>query len=194
MRRLLRVLGAIVVSLVVIAVLGAILAPVNEKPADASPGPEAIIASDAPNADDHFVVQATQRPRSTKAPRPTQAPRATEIPVVDRCIPVPRDVARGIADGLTVAGKGALSKARAVRSRDYERVWFVAAEIRGPGMDNVVGVWATNSIDASELGSVFPANGIADEFSTWGDAGPRRFAMTDDGAREAEGCVTSATP
>ena len=110
-----------------------------------------------------------------------------------RCVTVAGDLVAGIETGLTVSGGGTLRRpAFAVRSGDFERVWFVAAEIDGSGMEGggQVGVWATNrdpAVGASSPGLIFAADGLAREFSDWGE-GPG-FSITDDGAREARDCV-----
>ena len=47
--------------------------------------------------------------------------------------------------GLTVVGEGRLSNGSIVRSSNFSNVWFLAADIQGPGMDGrEMGVWATN--------------------------------------------------
>lgn len=102
-----------------------------------------------------------------------------------------------IAQGLTVDGGGTLdaSTARAVRSADFERVYFIAAEIDGPGMEAAgeVGVWASNRLEPG-AGLVFAVDGLAHEFSDWGDGGATdaRLTLESAGAREAAGCVRDA--
>lgn len=82
----------------------------------------------------------------------------------------------------------------AVRSQDFERVWFIAAEIDGPGIEDEgeVGIWATNADpDGSSLGTVFAVNGFAQEFSTWpaGDSTDAAITEDDHGAEEARDCL-----
>lgn len=107
----------------------------------------------------------------------TQAP--------NRCVSVSAELVDAIETGLTVSGGGTLGAAQAVKSNDFEQAWFVAAEIRGPSLDEV-GVWATNGLTAGD-GLIFAADGFAKEFSDWGD-GPG-FSIADDGAQEAKNCV-----
>jgi len=110
------------------------------------------------------------------------------------CESVSADFLDGIETGLTVQGGGSLGAASAVKSGDFESVWFVAAEINGSGMEGSgeVGVWATNSDPSGPVsGTIYAVNGFATEFSDWGegattDAG---ITMADDGAQEAESCV-----
>src|SRR3990167_7313001 len=63
-----------------------------------------------------------------------------------RCAPA-LAAARRIEGGLTVDGGGSLSNAQAVRSGDFDSVWFVAAEIDGPrlGKAGEIGLRAANA-------------------------------------------------
>jgi hypothetical protein len=102
-----------------------------------------------------------------------------------------------IETGLTVTAGGSLRSGFGVRSDDFERVWFVAAEIDGPGMEDAgdVGVWATNTApdvqNAADIGLIFAVDGFAQEFSDWGADAPEQFSMEDDGAEEARACAAS---
>lgn len=111
-----------------------------------------------------------------------------------RCESVSPTTLEAIASGLTVTGGGTLRDGQAVRSEDFERVWFVAAEIDGSGIegDGEVGVWATNGDPASgEVGSIFAVDTYAQESSDWGpgDQTDDELTMADDGAQEAQDCV-----
>lgn len=101
------------------------------------------------------------------------------------CDRAPAALLSAIETGLTVTGGGSLSNGYIVRSSDYEQVYFVAAQIEGEGMDDSVGVWATNDPDGGGL--IFAAEGLAREFSDWGD-GPG-FSSSDDGLSEARDCA-----
>ena len=115
-----------------------------------------------------------------------------------RCESVAPEVAEGIASGLTVSGGGSLRAIQAVRSADYEQVWFVGAEIQGPGMEGggEVAVFAVNHIDA-DFGMVIvsAADGYAEQFTGWGDApGPGLIpgfdpGPSDDGFGAAKDCT-----
>jgi hypothetical protein len=77
-----------------------------------------------------------------------------------------------------------------VRSGDYEKAYFVAADIEGPGLDGrQVGVWVTDDLGSGGL--TYSVNDVAKEFSVWGDGGKTdaQFSMVDSGARAAETCV-----
>lgn len=80
----------------------------------------------------------------------------------------------------------------AVRSGDYERVWFVAAEITGPGIKSkeAIGLWAMSG-ELDFPTTIFSVNNIAKEFSYWSDgtkAAPH-LSISDDGAKEALSCI-----
>ena len=108
------------------------------------------------------------------------------------CLDVPSELVDGIATGLTVSGEGMLTHAQAVRSQDYQRIFFVAAEINGPGLsgNGDIGLWVTNSLEAGG-GLIFAVDAMANEFSDWGDGRTTSsaFSLSDHGAREAMECV-----
>lgn len=118
-----------------------------------------------------------------------------------RCIPVVKQLLRQIESGLATDGEGRLrDQSFAVKSRDYEKVWMVAAEIDAPGLEGIgdIAVWGTNE-DPSKKGSsglIIRANGLAAEFSDWGAAAQEGSAAdlnpTDDGVAHAEACVREA--
>ena len=102
-----------------------------------------------------------------------------------RCERAPQAILDKISEGLTIAGGGSLSNGWAVRSKDYEKVWFVAAELTGEGIPaSTMAIWATNSLNGD--GMIFSAGAMAKEFSQWG---PGSFSSTDDGAQEAIRCA-----
>lgn len=82
----------------------------------------------------------------------------------------------------------------AVRSNDYERVWFVAAEIIGPGIEpkQAIGLWAING-ELDQPGIILSVNGFALEFTEYpdGSATDAQISQFDDGAQEALACAAS---
>ena len=94
---------------------------------------------------------------------------------------------------MTVVGEGRLSNGSIVRSSNFSNVWFLAADIQGPGMDGrEMGVWATNEPGGG--GTLFSVNSFAKTFSEWGDGGrtTANLSMADDGAREAWNCARAS--
>jgi hypothetical protein len=110
-----------------------------------------------------------------------------------RCVDVSQARVAQIEEGLTVTGGGTLEGAKAVKSDDFSKVYFISAEIQGSGMEGQgeVGTWASNSIDANDPGTTYAVDGLAKEFSDWGDGGKTDadLDMSDDGAEESKDCV-----
>lgn len=81
----------------------------------------------------------------------------------------------------------------AVRSNDYERAWFVAAEITGPGIEpkQAIGLWAING-ELDEPGIILSVNGFALEFTEYPDGSQTdaQLSVFDDGAQEVLQCAT----
>lgn len=139
---------------------------------------------------------------STTPEATTEAATDTTIETVtaesSRCLPVGKSLKKAIGSGLTVEGGGKLGKAAAVRSEDFEKVWYVSAVIRGPGMGaDTVGTWASNIEPSTEDagGLIMGADSIAREFSDWGaDAAEGSPAaevrgLENDGAQESRDCL-----
>jgi hypothetical protein len=104
-----------------------------------------------------------------------------------RCSPAPSTLLAAISQGLTVSG-GGLGAGYVVKSNDFSKVWMVAAEINGPGMEGAgdIGVWATN--DPSGGGMIFAVDGMAKEFSDWADGSTTdaKLSLSDDGVSAAK--------
>jgi hypothetical protein len=131
------------------------------------------------------------------APRtsPTSAEEAAPPPEEGlRCQPVSAALLEAIASGLTVSGGGKLRNGFAVKSEDFSEVYFVSAEIDGPGMegDGEVGTWATNSLEPGG-GLILAVGGLAHEFSDWGHGEQTDAALSpdDDGVDESQECAGS---
>jgi hypothetical protein len=98
-----------------------------------------------------------------------------------------------IASRLIVFGGGSLRNAQAVKSKDFDQVYFVAADIQGPGLEGSadIAVWAANRLDGTSGLILLTVNNVAKEFSDWPDGArsDAKVAMTDDGAEEARICT-----
>lgn len=109
------------------------------------------------------------------------------------CMAVPPAVVKAISTGLEVQGGGSLRFAQAVKSDDFESVYFVSADIQGAGLegDDDVATWATNRLRVGGL--TFAVDSVAQEFSDWGDADKTdaNLTMDDDGAELSRDCVES---
>jgi len=136
-------------------------------------------------------------PFPTNTPLPTNAPEPTAThtppPFLARCLDVPKDMVDAIATGLTVDGGGSLdaTTAQAVRSGDFQKVYFIAAAIHGPGMgDHSIGIWASNSLEPGK-GLIMAVGGFAHQFSDWGpgETTDAKVNQLNDGAQDSAKCV-----
>jgi hypothetical protein len=131
---------------------------------------------------------------TTDSDNRTQSPQEPAAPttVVGRCEKVSSAALNAIAEGLTVTGGGTLREGYAVKSKDFNQVYMVAADIQGTGMEGngEIGVWATNSLDGS--GSIFAVDRVAKEFSDWGhgDTTDANITPSSDGVSEAKECAS----
>ena len=110
-----------------------------------------------------------------------------------RCEKPSKVLVATIASDLQTNGEGSLRHAYAVRSNDFEKAWFLAADIQAPGIESEgdIGVWSVNAIDDSHP-NIIAANAVAREFTTWGTAGnfsERTFSSSNDGFEEARKCA-----
>lgn len=141
-----------------------------------------------------LVLAACSGTETAESNNRTESPEATGPPttVVGRCERVSSAVLNAIAEGLTVSGSGTLRNGYAVKSKDFSRVYMVAADIQGVGMEGEgeVGVWATNSLDGTGL--IFAVDGLAKEFSDWGhgDETDANITQSSDGVSEAKECAS----
>lgn len=124
-------------------------------------------------------------PIPAPAPRPAPAPK----PPAD-CLAVGQTMAEGILTGETAAGPVSAVRASAFRSPDFENVYFIAVEFTLSGAENVVGVWASNSLERGG-GIILSADAFAKEFSDWPDAETTSAAISpaDPSIRKARDCV-----
>jgi hypothetical protein len=133
----------------------------------------------------------SQQPQAK--PAETRAAPTTATTVPSRCEKVSSAVLKAIAEGLTVSGGGgSLRNGHAVKSKDFSKVYMVAADIQGDGMEGngEVGVWTTNSLEGTGL--IFAVDSFAKEFSDWGHGDTTDANITDssDGIAEAKECAT----
>lgn len=118
---------------------------------------------------------------------------STEQAASSRCRSVPPALVSAIETGLTVTGGGTLHNTQAVKSRDFNRVWFISAEIDGPGLEGEgdIGTWAKSGPLAVGGGLILSIDAVAQEFSDWGhgDTTDANLTMDDDGASGSHDCV-----
>jgi hypothetical protein len=87
--------------------------------------------------------------------------------------------------------RDSLENGQVVKSRDHDDIYFVSAELEGPGLFDPgdVGTWATTSPGGAE--AIFSVDQIAKDYSTWRNGTAiAGLSLDDDGAKESRDCVT----
>lgn len=124
------------------------------------------------------------------APSSSTSPAKAEAK--SRCEDVSSAMAKAIMSGAEDGtGKLTAGNAAAVRSKDYKKAWMIAVHFSGAGVDDEVGVWASNSLKPGG-GILMAVDGFAKEFTVWPDADKTDAGMTigDDGVDEAMECAS----
>lgn len=126
---------------------------------------------------------------TTEAPPPTEE---TEQPEESRCADVDQTTIDGISEGLNVA-EVELTGWAAVKSDDFDQVWFVSAVATGGGFDGEVFTFATND-DPTQPGIdglTLAADAMSDEFTDWPYGPDTDFGVSflDDGGEESRDCA-----
>jgi hypothetical protein len=104
------------------------------------------------------------------------------------CEPASSDVMTPIGNKLMPDGVR-VSDGRYVRSDDHERMYFVSAELDGPGLEGEgdVATWATPSVGGAE--AIYAVDDLAKEHSDWRPADEVDVTIDDHGAQESRDCV-----
>jgi phage-related tail fiber protein len=111
------------------------------------------------------------------------------------CLAISARLLEAIDAGVKdVQGSNSVSQAAAYRAPERANVWFVAAEINGPGISSgeAIGVWASNfGVEGNDFGSLFSIDGIANAFSSWGSTEGTGFEISrfEKGVQEARDCL-----
>ena len=124
-------------------------------------------------------------------PRVAGGAPAEEAEDLARCQEADPFVLTAISEGLIDAEEASIPRARAVESRDFESLWFVATELDAPDVESgTTMVWAVDRNDP-RLTTVFAVDETADELSLWGDVviPENPPTMSDDGAQLAVACL-----
>lgn len=127
------------------------------------------------------TTSASAEPTTTPKPEPSKKPANCESADA-----LGRAIATGRQDGTGLKFKDA----EAVRSKDFEKLWFVAMKFTAPGVGTEVGVWASNSLKPGG-GLIMSVDGFATEFTDWPDGGETsaNLSINDDGASAAVDCL-----
>ena len=83
------------------------------------------------------------------------------------CIRLPKSVLNSVAAGEELGVGMVPVSGFAIKSADFNNVYFFAIEFQATGIENQVGVWARNGI---ESGLILSVDGTAKAFTIWQDA------------------------
>lgn len=110
---------------------------------------------------------------------------------VSRCRNVSSAVIESAAQGINTDDV-TIKSHNAIKSDDFDDVFFVAVELDGPGLegDGDIAVLSTNN--SNEPGTFMAVNSVAQEFFDFpaGDSTDAKVTMSDDGAKQAEECLS----
>lgn len=123
---------------------------------------------------------------------PSQAPLTPTTIKSMRCIPASSAQFESINEGIRQTDQNnSIKSAWAVLSKDFSKVYMVAARIYGPGLnDSIVGVWAISG-ELNQPGMILAVDGTAQSFSPYPDSSKTKAQITqsDDGVAEARVCA-----
>jgi hypothetical protein len=101
---------------------------------------------------------------------PTTGPTEAGEQPYNECLPVPEELFTTIIVDGQEEGTGLAPVAgAAIRVPDYSEVYFIAVEFSATGVDNSIGVWASNSLEPGG-GIIMAVDPFAQEFTVWPDA------------------------
>lgn len=111
-----------------------------------------------------------------------------------KCETVSDTLTRNIQEGANTVGV-TLRNAKAVRSNSFESVYFITADLQGPGLEGSTDLvtFATNRLDNGG-GILMSVDSVAKEFFVFPDASTTDagITMSDDGAVKSQECVESS--
>jgi hypothetical protein len=106
-----------------------------------------------------------------------------------RCEPATSAIMTPLGNALTNE-RDRLENGQIVKSRDHDDIWFVSAELEGPGFQRPgdIGTWATTSPGGGE--AIYSVDDIAKDNTSWRDGTAiAGLSLDDDGAEESRECV-----
>lgn len=138
-----------------------------------------------------IIIGASSSTETENSEKPQESSQESkEEPVASRCEDVPNNIVANINEGFNTEGIS-FRKAQAVKSNDYESVYFVSGDLQGSGLEGEddFATFATNKLD--EVGIYMAVDAVANEFSVFPDGATTdaQLSMSDDGARESLSCL-----
>jgi hypothetical protein len=110
-------------------------------------------------------------------------------PANSRCEPATSALMTPLGNSLK-SERDSLENGQVVKSRDHSDIYFVSAELEGPGLFDPgdVATWATTSPGGAE--AIFSVDQLAKDYTTWRDGTAiASLSLEDDGATESRDCV-----
>ena len=110
-----------------------------------------------------------------------------------RCEPATSAIMTPLGNGLQ-NDQDQLVNGQVVKSRDHDDIYFVSAELDGPGFTEPgdIGTWATTSPGGAQ--AIYSVDDLARGESRWRDGTAiAGLSLEDDGAMESRECVESAS-
>ena len=106
------------------------------------------------------------------------------------CLNIDAAFGNAIMSGAESGSGVQFVRASAVKSPDFNKVFFIAVEFSATGVSNQVGVFASNSLTMGE-GTVMAVDAFAQEFTDWGDADTTKAAISkaDPSVATAKACL-----
>ena len=114
-------------------------------------------------------------------------------PANSRCEPATSALMTPLGNSLK-SERDSLENGQVVKSRDHSDIYFVSAELEGPGLfdSGDIGTWATTSTGGAE--AIFSVDEIAKDYTTWRDGTAiAGLSLDDDGAKESRDCVAETS-
>ena len=119
---------------------------------------------------------------------------SSPAPALDsRCEPATSAIMTPPTNGLQ-NDQDQLVDGHVVKSRDHDDIYYVSAELDGPGFDDPgdIATWATTSPGGAE--AIYSVDDLARGESSWRDGvAIAGLSLEDDGAMESRECVESAS-
>jgi hypothetical protein len=113
----------------------------------------------------------------------------SSAPANSRCEPATSALMTPLGDSLK-SERDSLENGQVVKSRDHDDIYFVSAELEGPGLFDPgdVATWATTSPGGAE--AIFSVDELAKDYTNRRDGTAiAGLSLDDDGANESRDCV-----
>lgn len=130
-----------------------------------------------------IALTACSGPATTSTARVVPAAAAVD------CLDATNIAQNGIMKGAKGAGMKFIA-AKAVKSADFSKVYFIAMKFSATGVPDQVGVWASNSLEPGG-GLIMAIDGYAQQFSDWpaGSSTAAQISAADPSVARVKSCL-----